>query len=149
MRAKAQVNEASTDEHAMCCPQLLLRLGPVKCSAVRTAREGKTSDGAGLIPCSIRDVLTKLMIGILQTCQKAVKMFECHVGQVAYKTRTNWSTSLCIRRQSIVEMTLLFYMFRHIYGAIIRTKSKKINISLGQVTSPDDGAIDVPKHVEQ
>nr|CAD7594801.1 unnamed protein product [Timema genevievae] len=44
--------------------------------------------------------LTELIVGILQTGRRAVKMFECQVGQVAYKTRTNWSTSLCIRRQS-------------------------------------------------
>nr|CAD7392345.1 unnamed protein product [Timema cristinae] len=44
--------------------------------------------------------LTELMMGTLQTGRKAVKMFECHVGQVAYNTRTKWSTSLCIRRQS-------------------------------------------------
>nr|CAD7462601.1 unnamed protein product [Timema tahoe] len=49
--------------------------------------------------------LTELMIGILQTSQKAVKMFECHVGQGAYKTRTNWSTSSCIRRQSDRQTT--------------------------------------------
>nr|CAD7608000.1 unnamed protein product [Timema genevievae] len=56
---QAQVNEASTDEHAMRCPQLLSMLGPVKCSAARMAREGKTSHGAGLLPCSIRDVNVK------------------------------------------------------------------------------------------
>nr|CAD7396474.1 unnamed protein product [Timema cristinae] len=46
------------------------------------------------VTVKISPQLTELMIGILQTGQKAVKMFECHVGQVTYKTRTNWSTSV-------------------------------------------------------
>ncbi|CAG2066439.1 unnamed protein product [Timema podura] len=40
----------------MRCPRLLLMLGPVKCSVLRTAREGNPFDGTGLIPCSIRDI---------------------------------------------------------------------------------------------
>ncbi|CAG2054214.1 unnamed protein product [Timema podura] len=44
--------------------------------------------------------LTELMMGTLQNGQQTVKVLKCHAGQVAYKTRTNWSTRLCIRRQS-------------------------------------------------